>query len=841
LFLTTRFTFVLSNSLCKFNVSSLQIEENSPKETMIASASCTDEVVIANISVPFKLRKSAGIQSGANLFYDLVVKDDVDYEQIEVYENIKITKAPDDDTHQYATVTVLPVNEYAPSFDNATNSQHFIQEDVSAGTIITTFTASDEDKGVDGDIEFSISGKDESAFRIGLTTGVLYLERSTKLSESPYTIIIIASDNGTEVRKKVTHEFVVEVDAAPTTNVTSTVGTDTQTDHGKSLQSTITTVAQENETTTAQDKINTTKKVTDNLEETTEMVTTERTFSDALLNIHMLAQRTGMDNTVNKDEMNKIMGQMFALSNHSILNDAALYEKTDIKRFKQLFIQTASNLLEERNSKYLNSSIELIKILDIFSEAMLHSDAAEDITATNIKIEKLSLDYTTNWQHVIEKQGVGFDGNKIFIPNNVSTDIPERVIYGVYKGGKFPKFKLKNDSSSETYEVISDLLTSIKISSISSQLFSQPVQIVMKIAETNFSSRYPVCGFIDFSSESFPWKTDGCSVHAANRSHVTCYCNHLTNFAVLMQVQSLKMSPVVSATLEIITRIGCGISISTLVVSLLILFRYGLKSERMILLINLMLALLIALIVLVAGLGAIHDKLICQIVAMSLHYFFLVVFTMMLIEGVILLCKLYKPLQRRPKLGIALVLGWVTPLAVVVATAASPLGKGYGTKRHCWLSIEIGTIWTFVGPAVFVIMLNLIVLAAVLRVFLSVRVNARKSEVEKIRSSVRAAVTLLPLLGVTWLFGILAIDGAAIVFQYIFAVLNSLQGFFMFIFHVLLNEEVRLAWQRKRYVTSRGPEAISSLSDLHNKMKLNQISPTLPAKMTRFTCTTNHV
>lgn len=60
-----------------------------------------------------------------------------------------------------------------------------------------------------------------------------------------------------------------------------------------------------------------------------------------------------------------------------------------------------------------------------------------------------------------------------------------------------------------------------------------------------------------------------------------------------------------------------------------------------------------------------------------------------------------------------------------------------------------------------------------------------------IRSGVKSAVVLFPLLGITWLFGILALDSKTIVFQYLFAVCNSLQGFFIFIFHCLLNSEVR--------------------------------------------------
>lgn len=44
------------------------------------------------------------------------------------------------------------------------------------------------------------------------------------------------------------------------------------------------------------------------------------------------------------------------------------------------------------------------------------------------------------------------------------------------------------------------------------------------------------------------------------------------------------------------------------------------------------------------------------------------------------------------------------------------------------------------------------------------------------RSGLRSLGTLLPVLGVTWLFGILAVNEKADVFQYIFVIANSLQA-----------------------------------------------------------------
>ena len=49
---------------------------------------------------------------------------------------------------------------------------------------------------------------------------------------------------------------------------------------------------------------------------------------------------------------------------------------------------------------------------------------------------------------------------------------------------------------------------------------------------------------------------------------------------------------------------------------------------------------------------------------------------------------------------------------------------------------------------------------------------------------------LLPILGLTWVFGLLAVNSATIVFQYLFTVFNSFQGLFIFLINCAFNSEV---------------------------------------------------
>lgn len=58
------------------------------------------------------------------------------------------------------------------------------------------------------------------------------------------------------------------------------------------------------------------------------------------------------------------------------------------------------------------------------------------------------------------------------------------------------------------------------------------------------------------------------------------------------------------------------------------------------------------------------------------------------------------------------------------------------------------------------------------------------------RTWLRGAIVLVFLLGLTWLFGFLYLNEDTVVMAYIFAGLNSLQGFFIFLFHCVQNEKV---------------------------------------------------
>lgn len=258
-----------------------------------------------------------------------------------------------------------------------------------------------------------------------------------------------------------------------------------------------------------------------------------------------------------------------------------------------------------------------------------------------------------------------------------------------------------------------------------------------------------------------------------------------------------KVSQENEIALSVITYIGCSISMVTMFIALTVFTCIrSLNSERVFVHRNLCIAILCAQVVFLAAGKATRHQMICRVTAVVLHYCFLSIFSWMLVEGLHLYTKVVQVFGTdKTKNNYYLCFGWGLPLVLVLISSVADW-EGYGTKTSCWLSIDRKTIWAFVGPAVAVIVVNVVILVMVMRVVVKSAKNDRPSKTAQARAAVKAAIFLLHLLGLTWIFGLLSVNRHTIVFEYIFSFSNSLQGFFVFLFHCVLNTEVRQALRR---------------------------------------------
>uniref|UniRef100_A0A667YVD1 Si:ch1073-186i23.1 n=1 Tax=Myripristis murdjan TaxID=586833 RepID=A0A667YVD1_9TELE len=311
----------------------------------------------------------------------------------------------------------------------------------------------------------------------------------------------------------------------------------------------------------------------------------------------------------------------------------------------------------------------------------------------------------------------------------------------------------------------------------------------------------PNCSFWNYSERSMMgyWSTQGCKLLETNKSHTTCSCSHLTNFAILMAHRGNRDGSVHELLLTVITRMGIAVSLVCLAISLFTFcFFRGLQSDRNTIHKNLCLNLFIGELVFLVGINMTEPKLVCSIIAGVLHFCFLAAFAWMCLEGVQLYLMLVEVFEsefsRRKYYYIS---GYLFP-AVVVGISAAIDYRSYGTQRACWLRVDNHFIWSFIGPVTFIIMLNVIFLVVTMYKMVkhSTSMKPDSSRLGGIRSWVLGAFALLCLLGLTWSFGLFFLNESSIVMAYLFTIFNTLQGMFIFIFHCLLQKKVRKEYSK---------------------------------------------
>ena len=73
----------------------------------------------------------------------------------------------------------------------------------------------------------------------------------------------------------------------------------------------------------------------------------------------------------------------------------------------------------------------------------------------------------------------------------------------------------------------------------------------------------------------------------------------------------------------------------------------------------------------------------------------------------------------------------------------------------------------------------------------------KKSKRNYLLRRVQVTISCTLLLGITWMFGYLSYGALKDIFQWLFAICNSFQGVFLFVFHVVFNERVMSTWRKK--------------------------------------------
>ncbi|XP_038049960.1 adhesion G-protein coupled receptor G2-like [Patiria miniata] len=310
------------------------------------------------------------------------------------------------------------------------------------------------------------------------------------------------------------------------------------------------------------------------------------------------------------------------------------------------------------------------------------------------------------------------------------------------------------------------------------------------------SEQLPVCSW-DFESgdSGGDWSNAGCQLEELTNETATCECNHATNFAIIMDVRGQRPdegSPEARLALDIISQVGCALSIAALVITLIIhLFIKKLRQgkTRQILL-QFCCSLLALYIVFLAGVDNAKGN-VCVFVAALLHYLPLSTMMWMAVEArniYVGTVKVFPEDSPRYMLKACLV-AWGFPAIVLAVTLATALNQ-YKNDHYCFLEPGLVLYLGLLAPIALILIHNIITFILVMRSILKVQEASRSQQISK---RLQNAVAISTLLGLTWCFGFLAISDATFVFQLIFCIANSLQGVVVFVMFCLRRDEARAA------------------------------------------------
>ncbi|NWZ62936.1 AGRG3 protein, partial [Acrocephalus arundinaceus] len=418
---------------------------------------------------------------------------------------------------------------------------------------------------------------------------------------------------------------------------------------------------------------------------------------------------------------------------------------------------------------------------------------------------------------------------KIHLPREVFRSLSNqtvRVVVTVLNIQQFGMFKEVN----QTAQVLDNTVVGVTVGESSISGLHDPVKLTFAHRELP-QTVTPQCVFWDPSkgtpcsgqvwgwaqvlqqhSQPFPvpiagraggWRSSGCVTRPRDNGTV-CSCDHLTFFTLLLN-QTLDVST--AKALMAVATAGCGVamafSIFTMAFCIFIRCRFRFEETVRINLglhMNLVgsLFLLNLAFLLNSGLAGRTHPGTCRVLGGLTHYCLLCCFTWMALEG----CQLYLLFVKvlgiyiPHYLGKLCLVGWGFP--VLVVGVAGGIGS-YGEYRiqttdhqviaHlCWITSKYLLVHYITNCGYFglIFLFNMAVFGVVTQKSCSLQGTGAVQGYHKPWKVALGAAGLFCLLGATWALAFLTYGISSTPLLYLFTILNSLQGIFIFIWLVIL-------------------------------------------------------
>ncbi|XP_028410340.1 adhesion G protein-coupled receptor E2-like isoform X3 [Dendronephthya gigantea] len=501
-------------------------------------------------------------------------------------------------------------------------------------------------------------------------------------------------------------------------------------------------------------------------------------------------------------------------------------------------LRPANNILDPRNAiswssmkdgKLIRELVMTLQTYGIQLGNILKSDASSSSTSRTQSNVQLRVKYM-NQSRLAQGEGLFTFPNASF---NISRDaLPKdsRAVVAVVW------YKTLSSFLVDKVHAEGDTEGSIKSTIISATVrpqplktpFKEPVRISWETSESG-KGEFRSCAYWKPEISESKWKTDGCQGVTAKPSSTrfTCECFHLTAFAYT-DILKEKISEEERRSVHAMSIVGCSISLVCVLLAILAHYFWWRRLDETAivptkLFMNLCAAIAMANFFCILAESALSYETFCTVSSTFLYLFVLVLFGLMLCEGIMIYLRLtnvyFVSGWGGKYLKAFYAFCWGIPVIIVVLLAAAISGEGdFITEYACWCRKGSPPFWTFIVTLCAIILINLVIFLLVLRHASFSRGSSitRPRDDSKNKSatfSVKGAAVHLILLFLTWMFALLAFHENKDVFRYLFAIFNILQAALMLVVcHLTLNRKMpREEGLHEEEGTEKTPMATSPL------------------------------
>ncbi|GAA6079153.1 adhesion G-protein coupled receptor G2 [Tachysurus ichikawai] len=697
--------------------------------------------------------------------------------------------------------TNFPPNITELSTTNFTTQQNFTTENSTTEPNTTAYLASNFTTSYLGQ---NTTSSPFNVTQVTTNTTLVSYSTNNSLTSSPLNSTASPGNHTTSTNITSTPDKDLSTTLTPDTN--STVSTD--------IYTTITTAGAQN--TTAQAGKNTTTTIIT----TNTITTTKGTVTTSSLGlVNQLLNQSQDTSTLNSSQVDSVVRK---------LEDILLAPNISLN-VGQVALSVINNLLNASAESLASSSNRLIKAVDQLALKLVIPDNSVTIALSSLALAVTKIDgtnfagmsFSINSPTDIlmksrSKRSVGSPSGQgsITLPSSLTSGLsPEQK-----QQASRLQFTFFQKSSLFQSNLTNQQLVSLILGTTVANLSIRDLKdnVVFSLQNTTTITENLTCVFWDFNQNGGAggWNSSGCFLLNSTDNEIKCSCNHLTSFAVLMDISRGGVTDKLQGTiLSFITCIGCGLSAIFLAITLLTYLAFD-KIRKDIpskILIQLCFALFfLNMVFLVDSWLALYTNAVglCISTGFFLHYFLLASFTWMGLEALHLylsIIKVFKNFVSHYMLKFSLA-GWGIPLIIVIIViSVNKTNYGliaYGkytdgsTDDFCWLQDDTAFYVSVVGYFCVIFLTNMVMFVVVMVQLRRIkRQNPQNNQYRKRLQDLRSIAGLTVLLGLTWGFGFFAWGVVNLPFMYLFAIFNAFQGFFIFVFHCALKENVRRQWR----------------------------------------------